>query len=159
MLTLGSREGHSVSVVRQREIGYRHAMEAAGLAAEINICSIPVASPDREDGMRAFLSSADRPEAVFCWSDLDAVTLLNLAAEMEVRVPDDLAVIGYDNSPVAALSLINLSSIDQSGRALGMLATETLLSRIQGRKAPLALTNAPSFIARRSSLNGNAVKL
>ncbi|WP_455274201.1 LacI family DNA-binding transcriptional regulator [Rhizobium herbae] len=159
MLTLGSREGHRVSVVRQREIGYREAMETAGFAAEVDIHSVPVFSPDREDSMRAFLRRPDRPEAVFCWSDLDAVTLLNLAAEMEIRIPEDLAVIGYDNSPVAALSLINLSSIDQSGRALGVLAIETLLSRIDGRKAPLALTNAPSFIARGSSLNGDAVKL
>lgn len=159
MLTLGSREGHKVSVVRQREIGYRQAMEAAGLAAEINIHSIPFASPDREDRMRAFLSSSERPEAVFCWSDLDAVTLLNIASEMEIRIPQDLAVIGYDNSPPAALSLVNLASIDQSGRALGMLATETLLSRIKGRKAPLALVCPPSFIARGSSPDGDAVKL
>ncbi|MDQ0321516.1 LacI family transcriptional regulator [Pararhizobium capsulatum DSM 1112] len=150
MLTLGSREGHRVSVVRQREIGYRQTMEAAGLAAEIDIHSIPVASPEREESMRAFLSRPDRPEAVFCWSDIDAVTFLNVAAEMGIRVPEDLAVIGYDNSPTAALSLINLASIDQSGRALGVLATETLLSRIEGREAPLALANAPSFIARRS---------
>jgi LacI family transcriptional regulator len=156
MLTLGSIEGHRVSVVHQREIGYRHAMETAGLAAEIDVHSVPVFSPDREDSIRTFLSRLDRPEAVFCWSDLDAVTLLNLAAEMEIRVPQDLAVIGYDNSPVAALSLINLSSIDQSGRALGGLATETLLSRIHGRKTPLALTSTPSFIARRSSRNASA---
>ncbi|CAH0342437.1 LacI family DNA-binding transcriptional regulator [Rhizobium sp. CECT 9324] len=159
MLTLGSREGHKVSVVRQREIGYRQAMEAAGLTAELDVHGVPVFSPDREDSIRAFLRRPDRPEAVFCWSDLDAVTLLNVAAEMEVRVPEDLAVIGYDNSPVAALSLINLSSIDQSGRALGVLATETLLSRIEGRTAPAALVCAPSFIARGSSFNGGTLKL
>ncbi len=37
MLTLGSREGHKVSVVRQREMGYRRTMEAAGLTAEIDM--------------------------------------------------------------------------------------------------------------------------
>lgn len=150
MLTLGSREGHKVSVVRQREIGYRQTMEAAGLAAEIDIHSIPVASPEREESMRTFLSRPDRPDAAFCWSDLDAITLLNIAAEMNIKIPQDLAVIGYDNSPTAALSLVNLASIDQSGRALGVLATETLLTRIEGRAAPQALANAPSFIARRS---------
>jgi LacI family transcriptional regulator len=150
MLTLGSREGHKVSVVRQREMGYRRTMEAAGLTAEIDIHSIPVASPEREESMRAFLSRPDRPEAVFCWSDLDAVTLLNIAVEMKIRIPEDLAVIGYDNSPTAALTLVNLASIDQSGRALGVLATETLLSRIEGRVAARSLVSAPAFIARRS---------
>lgn len=150
MLTFGARDGHRVSVVRQREIGYRRTMEAAGLASDIEIHSVPVLSPDREDSIRAFISRPHRPEAVFCWSDLDAVTLLNLAAEMNIRVPEDLAVIGYDNSPVAGLSLINLSSIDQSGRALGVIATETLMSRIKGRQEPVARTTPPRLIARRS---------
>lgn len=150
MLTHGVSEGHKVSVVRQREIGYRDTMEVAGLADEIDIHSVPVASPAREDSMKALLSRKDPPDAIFCWSDLDAVMLLNIAAEMNIRVPEDLAVIGYDNSPTAALSLVNLASIDQSGHALGVLATETLLSRIKGRETHLALTLSPSLITRRS---------
>ncbi len=150
MLTLGSCEGHRVSVVRQREIGYSEAMQMAGLGEAIDIHSIPVASPVREESLKAFLLRPDRPEAVFCWSDLDAITLLNMAAEMGIRVPEDLAVIGYDNSPTAALSLVNLASIDQSGHALGVLATETLLSRIEGRETHLAHSTAPSLITRRS---------
>ncbi|UJW77089.1 LacI family DNA-binding transcriptional regulator [Rhizobium sp. SL42] len=158
MLTLGSREGHSVSVVRQREIGYRQAMEAAGFADAIDIHSVAVASPEREESLKAFLLRPDRPEAVFCWSDLDAITLLNMASEMKVRVPEDLAVIGYDNSPTAALSLVDLASIDQSGRALGVLATETLLSRIEGRVQPMALKTNPILVARRSLCETRALQ-
>lgn len=150
MLSLGATEGHKVSVVRQREIGFRRAMQRAGLGSEAPITNIPVDSPNREDAMRIFLGRANRPQAVFCWSDLDAVTLLSIAIDMDIRVPDDLAVVGYDNSAIAGLSLVNLSSIDQSGKDLGETAIRTLLSRIEGRDTPLHLLLAPHMVVRKS---------
>lgn len=153
MLSLGAREGHKVSVVRQREIGYRRAMLRAGLSSSAPISHIPVHSPKREEAMRVFMARSDRPRAVFCWSDLDAITLLSAAAEMGVRVPEDLAVVGYDNSTTAALSLVNLASIDQSGRELGEAATRTLLSRIEGRSEPEHLLLMPSLVNRKSLMS------
>jgi LacI family transcriptional regulator len=151
MLSLDAREGHKVSVVRQREIGFRRAARQAGLAAaSAPIIAIPVESPGREEAMRVFLRRPDRPRAVFCWSDLDAVTLLSECADMGISVPDELAVIAYDNSPTARLGLVNLASIDQTGRELGRTAVETLLSRIEGRAAPIHLLREPSLVARRS---------
>jgi len=64
--------------------------------------------------------------------------------------PEDLAVIGYDNSSTAALGLVNLASIDQSGRELGQTATRTLLSRIEGRSEAVHILQMPSLVARRS---------
>ncbi|TCU07830.1 LacI family DNA-binding transcriptional regulator [Rhizobium sullae] len=150
MLSLGAREGHKVSVVHQREIGYRRAMQRAGLGSLAPIFHIPVNSPKREQAMRSFLARSDRPRAIFCWSDLDAITLLSTASEMGVRIPEDLAMIGYDNSATAALSLVNLASIDQSGRELGEAATRALLSRIEGRSEPEHLLLMPSLVSRKS---------
>lgn len=155
MLTLGAHEGYKVSVVRQREIGYHAAMERAGLRSKARITSIPVESPAREEAMRAFLLRPDRPRAVFCWSDLDAITLLGFATELGLNVPDDLAVVGYDNSVVAGLPMVNLASIDQSGQELGALASLTLLSRIEGRATPLHQLQQPTF-KRRRSVEGRA---
>jgi LacI family transcriptional regulator len=150
MLSLGAREGHKVSVVRQREIGYRRALRQAGLGSPAPITAMPVESPKREDAIRAFLQRPDRPRAVFCWSDLDAVTVLSECADMGIAVPRELAVIGYDNSPTAGLGLINLASIDQTGRDLGRAAVETLLSRIEGRSEPIHLLRTPSLVVRGS---------
>lgn len=156
MLSLGAREGHKVSVVRQREIGFRRAMKQAGLNSSAPITAIPVDSPKREDAMRAFLRRPDRPRAVFCWSDLDAVTLLSECAGIGIAVPEDLAVIGYDNSPTAELGLVNLASINQTGRELGRVAVETLLSRIEGRSEPIHLLRRPSLVCRKSLGNPQA---
>jgi LacI family transcriptional regulator len=157
MLSHGAPEGHKVSVVRQREIGFRRAMQRARLGPPAPISNIPVTSPKREDAMRKFLCRKDKPRAVFCWSDLDAITLLSLSAEMGVRVPDELAIIGYDNSPTAGLGLVNLASIDQSGRELGQVATRTLISRIEGRTEARHILQMPSLVSRNSmTRSGNS---
>ena len=59
-----------------------------------------------------------------------------MASERGLRVPDDLAVVGYDNSSVAALPQLSLSSVDQSGQELGARAAEVLLERVTGRRDP-----------------------
>ncbi|MBB3609243.1 LacI family DNA-binding transcriptional regulator [Rhizobium sp. BK602] len=150
MLSAFKHEGHKVSVVRQREIGYRRAMQRAGFGPAARINNIPVESPMREEAMRTFLMRPDKPRAVFCWSDLDAITVLSMASEVGVRVPEELAVVGYDNSSVAALGLVNLASIDQSGRELGQAATRALLTRIEGRRQPEHVLLSPSLVRRRS---------
>jgi LacI family transcriptional regulator len=93
----------------------------------------------------------NRPRAVFVWSDLDAILLINAAKISGLRVPEDLAIIGYDNSKVAALPLLNLTSVDQSGQGLGALATETLMSRIAGRTKAMHHLIEPKLIRRTSS--------
>ena len=92
----------------------------------------------------------DRPRAIFVWSDLDAIPILNAAKMAGIRVPEDLAIVGYDNSPVAALPLIGLASMDQDPLRLGALATRTLLSRIGGRTAAEHIMIEPQLICRNS---------
>ncbi|WP_027998144.1 substrate-binding domain-containing protein [Sinorhizobium arboris] len=74
--------------------------------------------PRREQFLRAFFADAKRPRAVVCWSDLDAITLLNLAAEMGVRTPGDLAVIGYSEAERLA-QLVSCFRISPAGTAAG----------------------------------------
>jgi LacI family transcriptional regulator len=78
------------------------------------------------------------------------VRVLEAAKKANIRVPEDLAVVGYDNSSVAQMAFVELASIDQSGHRIGSLAAETLLSRIQGRQTSNHLLIEPTFIARRS---------
>lgn len=118
-------------VALQREKGYLEAAERAGITPRL--LRLPPVAADRTAAIDAFLTAKDRPRAVFVWSDLDAVPLINAARTSGVRVPEDLAIIGYDNSRTAALPLVGLTSIDQNAAQLGRTAAEMLLSRIDGR--------------------------
>ena len=125
-------------------------MTAAGLADHIRVTEVGRSEAEQLPALDRWLTAADRPEAVFCWSDLSAVPLLGMASERGLRVPDDLAVVGYDNSRVAALPQLSLSSVDQSGQELGARAAEVLLERVTGRSDPRHLLLEPHLICRSS---------
>ena len=149
MVALGPyRPQDHYDVSTQRELGFQAAMEAAGLPPKIH--RFDNFDTARHGKITSFLSGPDRPRALFVWSDLDGIPILNVARQIGLRVPDDLALIAYDNSPVAALPLIDLASMDQFGHRLGQLATEALLTRIGGRSQALHVLIDPSLTIRSS---------
>jgi LacI family transcriptional regulator len=149
-LTQFEPDDHPADVSPQRELGYLDAMRAAGLADHIRILRLPQSNAPREQDFHQLLTSPDRPRAVFCWSDLDAIPLLGAAFRLGIRVPLDLAIVGYDNSPVAALPMVALSSVDQDGPHLGRLSAEALFSRMNGRKVAEHIQIEPRLIKRGS---------
>lgn len=149
-VTQSDQEDHLADVAPQRELGYRKVMAENGLAAQARVIGLPQHGTPRDAAIRALLQSQDRPHAIFCWSDLDAVPLISEAYRLGIRVPEDLAIIGYDNSPVAALPMVDLSSVDQDGPRLGRLAAEALLSRIKGRQSPEHILIDPRLVCRGS---------
>ncbi|MFM2354755.1 MAG: hypothetical protein RLZZ528_491 [Pseudomonadota bacterium] len=149
-LTQSDQEDHYADVAPQREIGYRAAMSEAGLEDLIRVMALPQHGSPRDDQIDEILRDPARPRAIFCWSDLDAIPLLSEAHRLGIRVPQDLAIIGYDNSPVAALPQIGLSSVEQHGRELGRLAALSLLSRIGGRTEAEQIMVDPTLVIRRS---------
>lgn len=148
MLCYDFHDSPPTVVALQREHGYLEAMKELGL--EPHILRLPPVATDRQEALEALLMSVDRPRAVFVWSDLDAVPLINMARSKGIRVPEDIAIIGYDNSPMAALPLVGLSSIDQNPEAMGSQAAETLLSRIDGRTTASHLLIEPHLKIRPS---------
>lgn len=149
MVSLQTHRQDSADVSPQREAGFRAAIARLGLGTP-RVFPIDNFAPDRAGFLTDILAAPDRPRALFVWSDLDGIALMNLARQQGIRVPEDLALIAYDNSPVAALPLINLASMDQDGVRLGRLATEAILSRIGGRKAAEHRLIEPNLVARSS---------
>jgi LacI family transcriptional regulator len=141
---------HQADVSPQREQGYLAVMADLGLSDRARILRVPQSDQPREDRLRAYLAAPDRPRAIFCWSDLDAVPLRNMAWQLGLRVPEDLALVGYDNNPVAALPMIDLASVDQDGRRMGRVAAEALLTRIGGRSVAEHILIEPRLIRRGS---------
>lgn len=149
MVSMGTAKVHEHDVAPQREKGFRAAIAEAGLG-KANIFRFDNQDAARMAKMADLLRSPQRPQALFCWSDLDGIPVLNLARQMGLRVPQDLALIGYDNSPVASLPLIDLASMDQAGRRLGQIATQALLSRMNGRSVAEHRLIDPTLAVRSS---------
>lgn len=80
---------------------------------------------------------AQRPDAVFCANDLLAVGVLQGAGILgEVRVPEDLAIVGYDDIDFAQSTVVPLSSVRQPAREIGATAVELLLEALDSPTAP-----------------------
>ncbi|MGJ8590286.1 MAG: LacI family DNA-binding transcriptional regulator [Yoonia sp.] len=150
MVSLKS-SSNTADVLAAREQGYIDAMSKAGLEAEIKI--LPVRERSDRDGadLHSVLDIDPMPEAFFCWSDLHGVDLLCAAKRRGINVPNELAVIGYDNNVLAQLPLVDLSSVDQNGNKIGRLAAKTLLSRIDGHATAQHLLVEPELVIRSSS--------
>lgn len=141
-------------VFAMREKGYLEAMAEAGLSQHAHIWRIR----ERPDGPGAPLedlfNSGKLPDGLFCWSDIHAIEVLNQAHQRGISVPQQLSVVGYDNTPAAAMPMIGLSSVEQGGRRLGDLAAKALLSRISGRKEAEHVMVEPELFTRASLFGG-----
>jgi len=152
MLSLETgRPDDRTTVTAQREIGYRRAMEEAGLKRFIKVASAEQTSRDVQGAARHLLEGRSRPEAIFCWTDFIALEVLSVARELRLSVAGDLAVVGYDNTGYCDLAQNSLTSIDQSGQVLGLQAARLLIERIKGRHADEHLVVTPRLVARGSS--------
>lgn len=140
----------ATEVLRQREVGYMDAMKAAGLERQARIHRLPPPGEDRSVQIDKLLKASNRARAMFVWSDLDAIPLLSACQALNIRVPEDLAIVGYDNSPPGAIPLVGLSSVDQNPVEMGRVAANLLLSRIGGRKRTEHMLIEPDVVARRS---------
>ena len=119
--------------------GYQDTMRAAGLGQHARI---EAGDMSEEGGYRAAVrllsgaGGADRPTAIFAANDLTCVGALSAAAALGVQVPGELSLVGFDNSVLARLRALWLTSVDGAAREMGHQAAQLLLARIEQPDAP-----------------------
>jgi len=116
-----------------REIGYRESLAEHGIPFDPELLRDGnYRAPQTDDAARELLSRPDRPTAVFAANDLSAIRVLDIAAELGIRVPEELSVIGFDNIPEAAAAMPQLTTVAQPLRELGAQALKMLLELLRG---------------------------
>lgn len=139
------------TILIQRELGYRRGMMEAGLGKHINITSSSQILREVQLSARRLLTGPQRPDAIFCWTDLIALEVISVAKELGLDIPNDLAVVGYDNTMFCDFAQNSLTSIDQSGEQLGLQAARLLIERIKGRAEAEHFVVTPRIVVRPSS--------
>ena len=135
-----------------RAAGYRAALAKAGLPLRPEL----VAEGDFTEagGARAMAELLERApdlDAVFCASDLMAVGALRVLREAGRRVPEDVAVVGFDDAPVAQTSDPPLTTVAQPLEEMSRLMTELLLEEIRGAEGEPRVQICPTQLVRRAS--------
>ena len=137
---------------RQREQGYREALEAAGLPFDPDLVRVGgYRALETTDAARELLTRPDRPTAVFAANDLSAIRVLEIAAELGLRVPEELSVVGYDNVPEAASAVPPLTSIAQPMHQMGAEAVRILLGLLSGETGEEHLRLPATLVVRAST--------
>ncbi|MBC2868402.1 LacI family DNA-binding transcriptional regulator [Streptomyces mexicanus] len=148
--------------VRDRRTGALNALREAGLGPDA-LRELPTERLDvaagRDAGAR-LLGLAERPTAVFCANDLLALGVLQAMYAAGVNVPDDLAIVGYDDIEFAAAAAVPLTSVRQPAVTMGAMAAELLLEETETRQGTTAphehrrVVLQPELVVRSSTLPG-----
>ncbi|WP_439680304.1 LacI family DNA-binding transcriptional regulator [Embleya sp. MST-111070] len=128
--------GGSQSSVRRR--GYEQAMRRLALARHLRVVPSEYTDIGGAEAARVLLAGDALPTAIVAANDFNAVGIIGELSEAGVRVPQDVSVIGYDNTHLAGLRHIGLTTINQPREEMGRLATETLLQRLRGERTRAA---------------------
>jgi DNA-binding LacI/PurR family transcriptional regulator len=129
-----------------RRNGYLKTMSQAGLEGRVIAGEF-----DEQAGARAaeqLLGEATLPTAVVTANDLSAVGLIDRLEAGGARIPEDVSVIGYDNTFIAALSHVALTTVNQPRREMGREAFELLRGRAEGRTERVVRVHAPELVVR-----------
>jgi LacI family transcriptional regulator len=123
-----SGPGH-LQQIRDRREGARRAVAEAGLPPT-TLREIPTEGQDvaaGADAVARLLGLPERPTAVFCANDLLAMGVLQTLFGMGMKVPEDVAIVGYDDIEFAAAAAVPLTSVRQPAVEMGRIAAELLV--------------------------------
>jgi len=134
--------------------GYRAALAEAGIAADLALCV--EGDFNRSTGYNATrklmsLIPERRPTAIFAANDLSAHGAIEAITDCGFRVPEDVAVVGYDDTWYATVTRPMLTTVRMDVPAVGSRATELLISFLEGDKAAATHSNLPVSLTIRES--------
>ncbi|MET7641003.1 LacI family DNA-binding transcriptional regulator [Streptomyces sp. NPDC005438] len=160
---LGAREDRSHPPAHLRFLGWQAELAACGISADEHLV-VTARSWDHEDGAQAMarlLDSGQRPDAVFAYNDRIAIGAMRVMFERGLRIPEDIAVVGFDDVTESRYGAVTLTTIAPDKQAIARLAVESVIERLkqQGESGGSAVRRElePGFeLVRRESTLGRA---
>jgi len=136
----------------ERVAGYRAALAEAGVRPQQNmVVHTDFSRAGGAHGVERLFRQRKRPDAVLCANDMMAIGALDAARERGLRVPDDLAVMGFDDIEAASLVTPRLTTIANPAREIGKACARLLLDRIGGAAGPPKEIVISARLVRRES--------
>lgn len=141
-------DGGDGSQAAPRRKGYLNAMRRHGLTPRV--VGSEYTDTAGAKAIRELLEDSEHiPTAVVAANDFNAVGAISALEEAGLRVPADVSVVGYDNTSLAALRHVSLTTVDQPRMEMGRLAAEALLQRVRGERTdPVRHLLHPTLVVR-----------
>lgn len=159
ILALGHRRVGAIfgprntSTAEQRETALRDALAVGGVSISAALSYRgPFDFATGHAGALHLLQREDRPGVVVCGNDVVAYGALNAARELDLRVPQDVSVVGFDDLPAARWPLLQLTTVAFDLDAMARRAASLLVDRIEDPAAPFRHERFPSRLVERGTL-------
>jgi LacI family transcriptional regulator len=141
-----------LSTVVERLEGYKQAMQEADLPLGKNaIHHVNFSRKEGFDAARGILAAKNRPEAIMGGNDYIAMGIMDAAKKLELSIPEDIAVVGFDNTGFA--QSMEMTTVSQGKYEMGDIAVKMLIESIEGKKSRSVnrVILEPELILRNSS--------
>ncbi len=153
---VGTLRSVSGEVARMRLAGYNAALNEAGIPRRRDLV-VPVHRFERAEGLSAtkrLLASGAHPDAIFAFNDVLAFGVLRALYEAGLHVPDDVAVVGFDDVEEGQFSLPTLTTISPDKQQIARCAVANLIERMNGggEAPPRDVVVPHSLVPRESTL-------
>lgn len=157
LVSLGHRriahlDGSDGAGAADRAEGYRDAMRRHGLVDDILVATGDYTEEGGHAAATELLAASPRPTAVFASNDLSAIGALDAFTTAGLRVPDDMSLVGFDNTSLTAMSYIALTTVNQPTDEIGQAAVDLLVRRLDHESADAEhFVGTPTLVERSST--------
>lgn len=144
--------GHLI-ISQQRKAGYIRALETYNIPINPDLIILCDTIEEAKKSIPALLARDPRPDGIFAVNDLTAAEAIRIIKEMGLKVPYDIAVVGFTNGQISDLTDPPLSSVEQHGYEIGKQAATLLIDRIEKQEdyAPITRVIETKFVLKASS--------
>ncbi len=130
--------------------GYVRALQELGIAVDASLTvDVPFEMRRAQDAVVAFIESGGDVDAIVCATDVMALATLSTLQQLGLRVPEDIAVVGYDDISLAAYSSPPLTTVSQNIHWAGRVLVESVLGIINGENVTDTML-ASKLVVRKS---------
>ncbi|MEM9885916.1 MAG: LacI family DNA-binding transcriptional regulator [Bacteroidota bacterium] len=146
----------NLNIYKDRERGYREALKNNGIVFEEDLLiQSNVKLEDGRTGMERLLLLDQPPDAIFAASDYSAIGAMQILKERKMKIPDDVALVGFADEAFANFVDPELSSVNQMSEQMGQFAAKIFLEQTKDRELsfiPSRTVLTPKLMIRKSSL-------
>jgi DNA-binding LacI/PurR family transcriptional regulator len=151
---ISGEEGNLLSELRKK--GYVRALQEYGKPFDESLVLRSLSKGEWNDyqsgyeiGQR-FLTLTQKPDAMFAYKDLAALGFQQAILDQGLKVPDDVAIVGFDDIELGQYAPVPLTTVHQPTAEIGAIAVETLIKRIEGKEAKVRTILKPKLVLRES---------
>jgi LacI family transcriptional regulator len=143
----------NTSTAEQRELALRDTLAAGGVTVSASLSYRgPFDFETGYAGARELLQRDERPSVIVCGNDVVAYGALNAARELDLAVPADVSIVGFDDLPAARWPLLQLTTVAFDLDAMARRAASLLVERIEEPERPYRHERFPSRLVERATL-------